>query len=182
MEISKRSKAEIRSYIREKRKNISPEEEKLQNEIIFKKLSVKEELLTASCVYCYMDMKHEAGTGRIMEFLRGLGIRTAVPRVEVEQIKFYFVHSSTDLVKGCMGILEPGPGCELAGTLYAPVIVPGVAFDRENNRLGYGGGYYDRFFELEPDHHKIGICFDFQMMDTLPAEPFDRKMDEVVTP
>ncbi|MBT9779610.1 5-formyltetrahydrofolate cyclo-ligase [Clostridium sp. MCC353] len=182
MEISKRSKAEIRSFIREKRKGISPEEEKLQNDGIFKKLSVKEELLTASCVYCYMDMNHEAGTGRIMEFLQERGIKTAVPRVEGDQIHFYFVRSPEELEKGCMGIMEPGPDCEPAADIHAPVIVPGVAFDRENNRLGYGGGYYDRFFEREPDHYKIGICFDFQMFDIIPAEAFDRKMDEVVTP
>lgn len=182
MEISKKSKAEIRSFIREKRKNISPEEEARQNDIIFKRLSENRVLSDASCVYCYMDFRHEAGTGRIMEFLREKGIKTAVPRVEGDRILFYYVHSPEDLIKGCMGIMEPGPGCEPARELHAPVIVPGVAFDREMNRLGYGGGYYDRFFELEPDHYKIGIGFDFQMVSALPTESFDRKMNEIIIP
>lgn len=64
----------------------------------------------------------------------------------------------------------------------APVIVPGVAFGQDFSRLGYGGGYYDRFFEREPDHRKIGICYEFQMETALPSEDFDVKMDVIATP
>ena len=85
--------------------------------------------------------------------------------------------------------LEPGAwesgareGCRKAAEPGAPVIVPGVAFGQDFSRLGYGGGYYDRFFEREPDHRKIGICYEFQMETALPSEDFDVKMDVIATP
>ena len=59
-------------------------------------------------------------------------------------------------------------------------IVPGVAFDRQHNRLGRGKGFYDRLLSTL-DVPKIGICYDFQLKDQIPAEPFDRKMDLIIT-
>lgn len=60
------------------------------------------------------------------------------------------------------------------------VLVPGVAFDNSGNRLGRGKGFYDRFLVNYPTASKIGICFEFQMLDEIPTEPFDLKMDEVI--
>ena len=60
------------------------------------------------------------------------------------------------------------------------IIVPGVAFDRQHNRLGRGKGFYDRLLSTL-DVPKIGICYDFQLKDQIPAEPFDRKMDLIIT-
>ena len=61
------------------------------------------------------------------------------------------------------------------------IIVPGVAFDRKGNRIGRGRGYYDRFLCQHLDVKRIGICFDFQLVDEVPTEPLDIKMDEVIT-
>ena len=61
------------------------------------------------------------------------------------------------------------------------IIVPGVGFDRQGNRLGRGKGYYDRLLPRIPSAYKIGICFPFQLVEEIPAEPFDIRMDEIVT-
>ena len=61
------------------------------------------------------------------------------------------------------------------------VIVPGVAFDRDGNRLGRGKGYYDRLLPRIPSAYKVGICFPFQIIEEVPAEPFDIRMDEIIT-
>ena len=61
------------------------------------------------------------------------------------------------------------------------VIVPGVAFDRDGNRLGRGKGYYDRLLPRIPSAYKVGICFPFQIVEEVPAEPFDIRMDEIIT-
>ena len=61
------------------------------------------------------------------------------------------------------------------------IIVPGVAFDRKGNRIGRGRGYYDRFLSQHLEVKRIGICFDFQLVDEVPTEPFDILMDEVIS-
>ena len=78
-----------------------------------------------------------------------------------------------------MHILEPtGELCDGAEHMDVAVI-PGMAFDREGHRLGRGKGYYDRFLN-RVQTYKIGVCFDFQMMDQLPHDPHDVMMDEII--
>ena len=86
-----------------------------------------------------------------------------------------------DLAVGAYGIEEP------TGALFTDyaaidfIAVPGVAFDRRGNRLGRGKGYYDRLLPRIPSAYKAGICFPFQIVEEVPAEPFDIRMDEIIT-
>ena len=91
-----------------------------------------------------------------------------------------------DLLPGYKGIPEPDPKLAHARSIPATqlevVIVPGAVFDRRGYRLGYGGGYYDRFLALEaPQALRIGLCFDLQLVDQLPEEAHDVPMDWLVT-
>lgn len=178
MEISRKS--ELREYMKSQRSKLSPEREEQMNFDIFKKLVMSEEFLKAESVYCYADCRHEAGTGIILDYLWSHGIKTALPRVAEKQIEFYYVKSYDELCRGCMGIMEPKTGLLKAEDKNAFVIVPGLAFDRAGGRLGYGGGYYDRFFELETEHYKVGIGFDFQLVQEVPREHFDALLNEVL--
>jgi 5-formyltetrahydrofolate cyclo-ligase len=87
---------------------------------------------------------------------------------------------------GRFGILEPDPGaCRMAGGTPPEVaVVPGVAFDRRGFRLGFGGGYYDRLFARQETARtlRIGLAYDFQVVDRLPAEPWDQPMHALCTP
>ena len=85
----------------------------------------------------------------------------------------------TTLAVGDFNILEPQNEPYTGG--FDLIVVPGVAFDRNGNRLGRGKGYYDRFLSQHLEVKRIGICFDFQMVEEVPAEPFDIRMDEVIT-
>jgi len=58
--------------------------------------------------------------------------------------------------------------------------MPGMAFDRDGRRIGYGGGYYDKFLAAEPNHPAIALCYDFQVVDRLPTEEFDIPVDLVL--
>ncbi len=139
-------------------------------------------LSKAPMVFCYADLPEEMGTRFLLEQLLEQGTAAALPRVEGESIRFYRIRSFEDLTPGAMGIWEPGPHCPQAFCPQAPVVTPGLAFDRQGGRIGYGGGYYDRFFAEEPDHPAIGLCFSFQLMTTLlPMEPHDHRMNAVVT-
>ena len=83
---------------------------------------------------------------------------------------------------GCFGIPEPKKSCMTAEETDAPVIVPGVAFSERFERTGYGAGYYDRFFEKEPQHRKIAICYDFQIAEAIAVDQYDVLMDQIITP
>lgn len=107
--------------------------------------------------------------------------RLVVPRVEGETMRLFDYDPQT-LVTGAFGILEPGP----AARLCAPgeidlLLVPGVAFTREGARCGRGKGYYDRYL-AQPEFRgaKFGVCYAHQLIDALPAEPHDVRMDGVI--
>ena len=184
MEISREMKKDLRKRIRECRKRISKEEKERWDVLLYEQLItlLKETDFPISSVYLYLDFRGEAGTGRILEALWAKNIPVALPRVEGEEIFFYTVQGWTDVCPGYMGIEEPSAGCRPVNDKSALVLVPGVAFDREGRRLGYGGGYYDRFFVREPEHPRWGLAYAFQMVEKLPAEEWDQRVEQVILP
>ena len=112
----------------------------------------------------------------------GQGLKVAVPRVKGREMAFYYIDCFEDLEPGCFGIPEPKKSCMTAEETDAPVIVPGVAFSERFERTGYGAGYYDRFFEKEPQHRKIAICYDFQIAEAIAVDQYDVLMDQIITP
>ena len=180
--MEKSEKNEIRNWIKEQRKTLDSATEHVWNEVICQKLLNLSEIRQAFCVYCYASFHGDAGTWKFMEALLNQGKYIAVPKVTGKQIEFYAISGKKDLEEGVMGIMEPKSTCLKICDPDAPVIVPGIAFDREGNRLGYGGGYYDRFFEREPSHLRFAIAYDFQLLDHIPAEPHDKRVDRIITP
>ena len=175
-------KNEIRSWVKEQRKNLDASKETKWDESILEKLLHLEEIRKAFCIYCYASMHHETGTWKIIDLLYKQGKLIAVPKVNGKEIDFYAITGKSDLEEGAMGIMEPKKTCLKVHDFEAPVIVPGVAFDKNKNRLGYGGGYYDRFFEKEPNHLKIAIAYEFQIIDHIPTGPYDKAVDKIITP
>lgn len=105
----------------------------------------------------------------------------ALPVVVGDRIFPKWVSGLQDLNLGAFGILEPLPEAASAGTEFDLILVPGRAFDRQGGRLGRGKGYYDRFLGSTTGY-RIGVCFDYQIVDEIPREAHDVKMDAVVTP
>ncbi len=136
---------------------------------------------SGSAVYCYVSYGAETDTRMFLRALWEQEIPVALPRVEGERMRFYLVRADQELEPGCMGIPEPKDGCPAAHGRPGPVITPGLAFGRDGTRLGYGGGYYDRFFEAEPDHLRIAIAYPFQVWETLPCQTWDQKVDRILT-
>ena len=96
-------------------------------------------------------------------------------------MEFYQITSYEDLEPGHFGVWEPKVYCPVYEGPSALLLVPGVAFDREGRRIGYGGGFYDRYLEKHPDHHTVGYAYAFQIYEHLPTEVFDRRVDCVLT-
>lgn len=134
----------------------------------------------ASTVLLYHSLPDEVDTHAFVRKWSTMK-RILLPVVVGDNLELRVYTGPADLTTGAYGIEEP-TGARFAdyGAIDL-IVVPGVAFDRNGNRLGRGKGYYDRLLPRIPSAYKVGICFPFQIVDEVPAEPFDVRMDEVVT-
>lgn len=108
------------------------------------------------------------------------GKRVAVPKCYGKELRFLWLSDLSAVEKNPMGIPEPLADEPLADDETALVILPGLAFDREGRRIGYGGGYYDRFLAREPNHPTLALCYDFQFFAHLETDEFDIPADLVL--
>lgn len=128
-------------------------------------------------VFCYLSYSAEAPTDGLIERLLEQGYEVYCPRVEGKEMQA--VAYGEDFTISSWGIREP-VGEPFEGEIdYA--IVPFLAVDKQGNRLGYGGGYYDRYFERNPNTLRIAYGFDFQIQKEVPTEETDKKMNCIVT-
>ena len=104
-----------------------------------------------------------------------------IPKVEHHEIEPSVIIDFDNLMAGQFGILEPIEAMKIAYKNIDLVLVPGIVFDKEGHRIGYGFGYYDKFLRKVPKALKIGLCFDFQLVDKVPREEHDVPVDLIVT-
>lgn len=138
------------------------------------------EFVKAKHILAYADYNHEVMTRYIIEEAWKAGKEVAVPKVVGKDMIFYRLTDFSQLEPGYFGIPEPVRG-EIVKWEDALMVMPGVAFDPENNRVGYGGGFYDRFLEKHPDITRLAVAFDFQILDLVPTEPTDICPQIIVT-
>ena len=138
------------------------------------------EFMKANHILAYADYNHEVMTRYIIEEAWKAGKEVAVPKVVGKDMVFYRLTDFSQLEPGYFGIPEPVRG-EIVKWEDALMVMPGVAFDPENNRVGYGGGFYDKYLEKHPNLHAIAIAFELQMYRELPFEEHDIKPEKVVT-
>ncbi len=111
------------------------------------------------------------------------GIKVYLPKTWLKErrLTFHRVYSFSDLVPGPFGLLEPNPrNEEVHGNALEVIVVPGLAFDVKGYRLGYGGGFYDRVLKATRAL-KVGVCYSFQLVESLPVEPHDVPVDIIIT-
>ena len=127
----------------------------------------------------YYNMRSEVDTKELIKESMSLGKRVYLPKIiNDKKMKFILINEDTEYQKNKFGVMEPTFGD--VGNHFDLMIIPGLAFDKENNRLGYGRGYYDNFLK-NIDTYKIGICFHEQLTTSLPTEKNDIKMDLIIT-
>jgi 5-formyltetrahydrofolate cyclo-ligase len=108
------------------------------------------------------------------------GKRVAVPKVYGDEMKFIYLSDLSQVEKGFAGIPEPVADGDVAADPTALVLMPGLAFTEKGHRMGYGGGFYDKFLSQEPNHPTLALCYAFQMVDELPVEEYDVPVDVVL--
>lgn len=165
------SKRDIRKRILFERTHMSYEEWERKSDIICNKI-VKHPLFSeADSIYCYVDYNGEVKTRSMIEKAWDLKKKVAVPKVEGDVMHFYHIENFSDLEEGYRGILEPKTDFP-AQDNHALVIMPGVAFDRNRNRVGYGKGFYDKFLKGH-NGPAIAIAFELQIVNQIPANSHD---------
>ncbi len=171
-------KKELRVHIKTLKKQHSKEQLLEQSEQILAKLEQHPDFAKAEIVMLYSALPDEVQTHAFLEKWH-LKKKIILPTVVGDDIIPVEYGKDTAFAIGDFNILEPQNEPYTGG--FDLIIVPGVAFDRKGNRLGRGRGYYDRFLCQHLDVKRIGICFDFQLVDEVPAEAFDIRMDEVLS-
>jgi 5-formyltetrahydrofolate cyclo-ligase len=174
------NKSEIREKIKALRAAMDPENVKNFSEDIKERLLSLGRVMKADCIMAFYSYKNEPLMLEFIDECIGMGKRIVLPRVTGEGAMTAAAYSrDSELKKNIYGIPEP----VVAGdTAFKPdiIIAPGIAFDLYMNRLGFGGGYYDRFLE-KTDAYKIGVCFDYQIIEKIDAGSHDVPMDIIVT-
>lgn len=165
-------KKEIRKQIFSRRRQMTDEELQGKSSVICDRIMATEQWKSASCIYAYMDCKGEVCMRPLLEAAWSTGKRVAVPKVFGKEMRFFYIHSYEDVAPGYYDIPEPFGG-EEAFCEDALMIMPGVAFDKNRHRCGYGGGFYDRFLCIHKDLKTIAPAFDFQIVGEVPADSYD---------
>lgn len=174
-------KASLRRTMRELKSSISERDKAVFDSAICNKLLARAH--GRSPVAAYLALPNEISLDACIASLLSRGTEVVSPRWNGEHYELAKLKSldSTSLRLGPMNILEPADAEIVAPEDVSLWIVPGLAFTRCGDRLGYGGGWYDRFLaNASPSAPRLGVAYSFQLVDSLPVEPHDMKVTEVV--
>lgn len=167
------------------RNNVNAEDKKLKDEIIFEKIIYDKTFLKAKNIFTFVSFKNEVDTHKLIKYALARGKTVCVPKVNninktMEAIK---INSFDELRKSNYGILEPLlEDNKINPEIIDLVIVPGLAFDKNGGRVGYGGGYYDKFlWNKNMTAMKVGVCYRFQVINLVPIDEHDVLLDRLIT-
>ena len=173
-------KKELRRTIRERKRAMTEEEIVSRSEKLGVLFSQSEAYKAAKTIYGYLPYDQEVRTVPMLEQALKDGKRVAVPKVYGDEMKFLYLDDLTQVEKGYAGIPEPIADGPVADDDTALVLMPGLAFDPAGHRIGYGGGFYDKFLAAEPNHPTLALCYEFQMLPELHTEEHDIPVDTVL--
>ncbi|MDE5792966.1 MAG: 5-formyltetrahydrofolate cyclo-ligase [Oscillospiraceae bacterium] len=153
---------------------------------IFKNLCANIWIKQADVILCYYAMPEEPATQEFISEMLKQNKKIALPKCDINQngiMQFYEIKnlSAEEIKAGAFGIPEPIKNNQAELTSKSVILVPALAFTRQGQRLGRGGGYYDRFLQKYPELHKIGVCYDKMLVQNLPCELHDCYVDRIIT-
>lgn len=176
-------KAGLRRKMLESRKALSADEYRRKSLVIQQRLISLEEYSRAKVLVLYSSIHNEVETQEVIEFSLNSGKKVILPAVSDGNLLFREIAEVSDMHKGKFGILEPRRTNMVIDLDQADLIVlPGVAFDLNGHRIGYGKGYYDKSLRhLEGQGKLVGLCYDFQLVEEIAGEPHDVRVDMIIT-
>lgn len=180
----KAQKNELRAGMKKMRRELDIEKKTDLDADIQSRVLAHRSYIYADVVFTYVSTENEVDTFGIIHAAWASSKRVAVPKCEKDsnEMRFYIIESESDLKPGYFGILEPDPEKCREETNYSRglCIVPGLSFDAEGYRLGYGKGYYDRFLK-QFGGTSVGLCYSSGVKWKLPRSAYDVPVDIIST-
>ncbi len=178
----KQAKRALRREVLAERDRLSEAERAEKSAAIADRVLAMEEIAGARTVMAFWSFGSEVDTIPLLERLHAAGTRVALPRIEGRDITPVGYSIGDPVSETSFGAKEPVSDRVLAPAELDLVVVPGVAFDREGGRVGYGAGFYDRLLpRVREDTAAVGVAFALQVVERVPAGGVDRRVDAVVT-
>ncbi len=173
-------KKALRAQIRQQKRQMSPEQVAQASKVLCDKFLQLPQYRQAKTIYLYLPYNQEVRTEAIFQQALLDGKRVAVPKIYGDVMEFIYITDLSQVAPGCCTIPEPIADGPIARDPNALVLMPGLAFDKDGHRIGYGGGYYDKYLSEEPGHPTVALCYAFQMLEYLQTEPHDIVVDCVI--
>lgn len=177
------TKQQIREKILNMRRSLTSKYIEDESAKIYEYLTESGMLKDAKSVLCYSDFDGEVKTAMLTGWMMFQGIKVSLPCMHEKTLHAADIKSA-GLELSNFGIAQPkfADAAMIGPAELDVIIVPGIAFDRAKNRIGFGRGYYDEFLKHATNAKKIAVAYDFQIVDSIPAEAHDVRMDMIVTP
>ncbi len=180
MSTIKEQKAELRNRMLTLRKQMNPKEKRRLDHALcerLKRIVIRKE---AKVVHVYLPIKGEVDITPFISWLMKKNVKVVCPKVLPKRQLENLVFTGFDRIEtGVFNTIHPSGNQVYTGPIDL-IVMPGLAFDWNLNRLGYGGGYYDRFLLKHLDSLKVAVQYDFQVFDTIPFEKHDIQVDHLV--
>ena len=173
-------KKALRAQISRQKRSMDPGEITEKSQALTRMFLSCDAYRQARTLYAYLSYNQEVRTEAIIRQALADGKTVAVPKVYGEEMRFICLNCLDRVEKGDCGIPEPIDDGPVAADPTALVLMPGLAFDKAGHRMGYGGGFYDKFLAAEPGHPTVALCYDFQVLPHLPTEAYDIPVDTVL--
>ena len=185
-------KNSFRKVVKARRGNgLATNEDRINAEIIVNRYLDSDYFTRADIIFAYSSMEDEIPTERIIQTALKSGKRVALPKVissvsDGAMMEYLLVDGDTLYDRGVYGIMEPEFGERVSpalGNERIEILIPGLCFDLEKNRIGYGGGYYDRYLAQfdRKRFHVTALAYEYQIFEVIPTDEYDSKVDLVIT-
>lgn len=178
--LNMKEKNTLREEMKRQRALLLPEEKKLLDRAICQRLFSLIQERQAKVIHTFLPMEDEINIFPLLKDLLAKGLTIVAPEaLPKRRLRNWLLQDLDQLQDGVYGTQYPAHSQEYTGS-YDLIIVPGLAFDHDNFRLGYGAGYYDAFLSDHPEAYAVGIAYPFQVMDRVPREAHDVSLDMMI--
>ena len=173
-------KQELRNKIKALKRAMTQQEIEEKSQALGRLFLASDAYKNARTISGYLPYNQEVRTTAMLQKTLEDGKRVAVPKCYGDEMRFIYLEDLSKVEKGYCNIPEPIEDGPIADDPTALVLMPGLAFDPQGHRMGYGGGFYDKFLAAEPGHPTLALCYDFQMLEHLATEDHDIPVDTVL--
>jgi 5-formyltetrahydrofolate cyclo-ligase len=173
-------KQSLRRQIREQKRAMTSQQIDIASQKLGELFASSRLYQEAKTIYGYLPYNQEVRTVPMLQRALAEGKRVAVPKCYGDEMRFIYMDDLSKVESGYCGIPEPIEDGPIADDPTALVLMPGLAFTKAGDRMGYGGGFYDKFLASEPDHPTLALCYEFQMVEDIPTEEYDIPVDCVL--